>query len=268
MGVEPKILLWDIECSDFAADYGFIFCIGYKWLHEKRVRIIGVRDTSEFKKDVTDDRGVIREFAKVMAEADIQVTWYGEKFDERFINTRALLNSQEPMPVIPHWDGWKTAKFKLRFQSNRLDGVSRAIPVKPGAKRELKTYIEGRHWVRAKAGYTDALEYVEKHCIADIKVLENVYLALRPFSKPTANVAKIRHPELEGCPACGDKRLQARGYLVTSRGRKRRFQCQECAHWFTLPMQAATKTSTNLEVQPKGVKSEGTKPRPTKADSK
>lgn len=238
MAKEPKVLLWDIECSDFAADYGFIFCIGYKFLGDKRVKLISIANTEEFKKDVTDDRGVISQFAEVMEKADYQVTWYGERFDYPYINTRALLNSQPPVPIIPHADGWRTARKKLKFQSNRLDGVSRAIPTAPGAKRELKTYIEGRHWVRAKAGYKDALSYVGEHCIADIRVLEKVYLALRPFSVNPPNLSKVRHPELNGCPACGKYRIIKKGFLVTVAGRRQRFLCQDCGHQFSLSIKA------------------------------
>jgi len=234
----PKVLLWDIESSDFAADYGFVFCIGWKWLGEKKVNIIRIRETDEFKKDVTDDRGVIEMFRQVLEQADYQVTWYGERFDFPFVNTRALCNNQLPLPMVPHADGWRTARKKLKFQNNRLDGVSRAIPVLPGKKRELKTYIEGRHWVRAKAGYIDALAYVETHCIADIKVLENVYLTLRPFAVNPPNLSKVIQPEIHGCPACGEKSVHRRGYFVTANGKKQRVRCQACGHWFSLNIKA------------------------------
>jgi len=230
---KPKVLLWDIESSDFAADYGFVFCISYKWLGDKQIHTIAIRDTKEFKNDVTDDRGVIDAFRKVMEQADYQVTWYGERFDFPFINTRALCNAQKPLPLVPHADGWRTARKKMRFQSNRLDGISRAIPVAPGKKRELKNYIGGRHWVRAKAGYKDALAQVEKHCVADIRILENVYLALRPYAVNPPNLSKVVYQDIQGCPACGCSNIQKRGYAVTAHGRRQRMHCQDCGHWFS-----------------------------------
>jgi len=211
-----------------------VFCIGWKWLGEGQTSLIKIRDTKEYKTDVTDDRGVIDAFRPVMEKADYQVTWYGERFDFPFVNTRALCNDQRPLPLVPHADGWLTAKKKLKFQSNRLDGISRAIPVAPEATRALKLPIEPKDWVRAKAGYVDALKQVEAHCVADVEVLEKVYLALRPFSSNPPNLSKVNHPNVDGCPACGGVSVQRRGFNVTTFGRVQRCHCQTCGHWFSL----------------------------------
>lgn len=231
---KPKVLLWDIESSDFAADYGFIFCIAWKWLDQKDVNLVRIRDTKEYRKDVTDDRGVVEAFRGVLSQADYQVTWYGERFDFPYLNTRALCNDQKPLPLVPHADGWRTARKKMKFQSNRLAGISRAIPVAPGDTRVLKTNLSPKDWVRAKAGYADALLQVEKHCVADVNVLEKVYLALRPFSVNPPNLSLAGSPVKEGCPACGGVKTHNRGFTVTANGRRQRRQCQDCGHWFTI----------------------------------
>lgn len=233
---DPRILLWDIEASHLAADYGRILCIGYKWLHEKKVHLIRIRDTAEFERDVTDDRGVLAAFIPVFEKADLHVTWFGEGFDLPFVQTRLMMSKMKPLASVPHVDGWRIARKRLKFRSNRLDGVSRAIPVPKEADRLIKTPITPEQWVRGQAGHSASLKYIEDHCKADVLVLEQVYLHLRPFGYSMPNLSKLRHPELEGCPSCGDKRLWSRGYRLTVRGKQRKMQCQGCGHWTSLPV--------------------------------
>ena len=110
---EPRTLIWDIETSNLVADIGNTLCIGYKWFGDKEPKILSIRDYKrEFSRDCTDDRRLVNDFAKIMEEADCQVTWYGRKFDYRFINTRRLYYGYGPLPPVEHWDGWETAKFK------------------------------------------------------------------------------------------------------------------------------------------------------------
>lgn len=233
---EPKILLWDIEASDLAANFGFVFCIGYKWFGQGKTQVISIRDFPGFKRDVTNDRYVLREFQKVMEQADMQVTWYGSRFDLPFVQTRAMMGGLKPFARIPHVDAWRIARFQLKLNSNRLDTVSRAIPLGANENRKLKTPIDGQHWVKGKAGYTTALKYIESHCRADIEVLEEVYRTLRPYAPQTVpNLSKLDARLEEGCPKCGSDRIQSRGYSLTARGAHRKYQCRGCFGWFSLP---------------------------------
>jgi uncharacterized protein YprB with RNaseH-like and TPR domain len=235
--VGPKVLVWDIEASDLAADYGFVFCIGWKWLGCKDVNLIKIRSFKRFKSCVYDDTEVLKAFWPVMERADVHVTWYGAGFDLPFIQTRAMIKEVDPFPKVPHIDCWRIARNQLKFQSNRLDNVSRRIPVKAGALRELKTPVDAEHWMAGKAGNVKSLKYIEEHCAADIRVLENVYLALRKYAPQTLpNLSKYDGTREEGCPHCGSMRIQSRGKALTTRGVRGKYQCQECKGWFTLPI--------------------------------
>ena len=234
MGTHPKVLIWDVEASDLKANFGYVFCIGYKWLDEKKIHLISIRDfAGSFRRDTTDDRAVLAKFLDVMAEADVQIAHYGSRFDVRFVNTRLMMHGMEPLRRVPIIDTWRLAKDHLCFHSNRLDAISRAIPVHRGS-RKLKTPLEPEHWVRARAGDIKSLRYIEAHCIADIEVLEATYLELRRFSNNPPNLAKAL--DREGCPACGGERTQYRGYILTARGKRRQLQCRDCAHWFSAAM--------------------------------
>lgn len=235
MAKEPRVLLWDIEASHLAADYGRILCIGYKWLGERKTTVLKIRKTAAFKRDCTDDSDLLKLFVSVFALADMHVTWFGAGFDLPFVQTRLMMHGLSPIADVPHLDAWRIARKRLKFRSNRLDGVSKAIPL-TGKKRAEKTPITPEQWVRGAAGHVPSLRYIEEHCYWDVKVLEDVYKALRPYGYAQPNLSKLRHPELEGCPACGSKRVQSRGYVVTNAGRKRKAQCQDCAHWFRVTL--------------------------------
>lgn len=232
----PKVLIWDIEASDLAADFGFVFCIGWKWLGLPEINLIKIRQFPRFKRDVTDDRDVIKAFAAVMGRADLIVAHYGDKYDIPFVNTRSLIHGMGPMPNVPSYDPWRTARYKLKFNSNRLDNISKHVPILKGEERPLKTPIEPRCWVRAKAGHVPSLRYIEEHCRADVIVLEKEYLAIRPFASSLPNLAKCGGLKEEGCPSCGSPTIQSRGYRLTARGNHRRYQCRLCRHWFALPI--------------------------------
>jgi uncharacterized protein YprB with RNaseH-like and TPR domain len=79
---EARILLWDIESTNLNADFGIILCIGWKWFGEKKVHILRIDESPRYEKDKGDDSYVVKEFAKVLDSADVQVTWYGKRFDE------------------------------------------------------------------------------------------------------------------------------------------------------------------------------------------
>lgn len=234
--MEQKILLWDIESTNLVADYGWVLCIAWKWLGDEKTNLIRIRRTREFQKDRTDDRGVMRQFEAVFEKADLHVFWFGEYFDLPFVQTRRLMADLKPLPPIPFVDGWRIARKKLKLRSNRLDAVSKIIPLPKGIKREEKLQPTPSDWRRAMAGHADALKVIEDRCVSDVLVLEQVYLAIRSFGSSLPNLSKTEGKLEEGCPSCGGDHITAQGYKLTLRGRKRQYKCQGCGHWFSLPV--------------------------------
>jgi len=241
--IKPKILLWDIEASNLDADFGFIFCIAYKWLGSSKVNLISIRQFDRFKRDVTDDVALIKKFLPYIEDADLQVAWYGSRFDLPFLNARCMMNKIDPPANTPMYDPWRTARYKLKLSSNRLANLSQLIPLPENGVRELKTPLDFKHWTRGRAGYADALKYIESHCVADIRVLEKVYLEMRKYGTALPNMSKIGNERREGCPACGSGQIQSRGTRATARGRQGRYQCVSCAAWFSLPIKIKVSSS-------------------------
>lgn len=235
---EPRVLLWDIEASNLAANFGYMFCIGYKWAGEKKVHLLSIRDYKTFKRNSTSDKELVRDFAKVLETADVQVAHYGRRFDLPFIRTRLMMQGLPPIKDIPLIDTWRVARDMFRFNSNRLDTISRAIYEPAEKNREFKTPLDSQHWVRAAAGHVPSIKYIEEHCIADVKVLEKVYLQLRGHAINLPNLSKALNLSKEGCPACGSENIVANGQRLTQRGMQQRAKCNDCAHNFQVPIKA------------------------------
>jgi uncharacterized protein YprB with RNaseH-like and TPR domain len=223
-----RILLWDIETSDLDPHWGTILCIGYKWLGEKKVHLISVRD---FETAHFDDKGVVQGFREVLETADIEVTHNGTLFDKPFLQSRMLYKKNvKGLPVTKHYlpqiapvDTYMASKSKLRG-SKALDKLARFLGC-----NVTKTRVEPEVWLEAQRGDKKALKYVEDHCVKDVLVLEEVYLKVRPMMK--------RHPKVGayGTHSCGSRHFQSRGtYSTTSKGLMKRFECQGCGGWFAM----------------------------------
>lgn len=223
-----RILLIDIEASDLCAESEILFCVGMKWLGEKTVHLAKLRsDPKAFDRVDLDDSHVLEEVRPFIEKADLLVFHYGDRFDYPFLNARTLITKTEPFPKVPTVDTWKTAKYQLKFRSNRLDYISNLL-----GTSEKKTPLTKQTWRRAFRGHVPSLKEIELHCKQDILVLEEVYLRFRPYVKSHPNMAKLDGKN--GCPACSSEHVQRRGYCATATGVKRRIQCQDCEHWFSV----------------------------------
>ena len=114
-----KILFWDIESSDLKADFGIMLAFGYKFLGEEEAHVITISDLKLFKKDRTDDSELVRLAYDILCSADMWCTYYGSRFDIKFIQSRLLYHKVGILPPIPHVDLYDQAK-KLSLHSYRL----------------------------------------------------------------------------------------------------------------------------------------------------
>lgn len=225
MDRKPKILLFDIEASNLAANFGFVYCIGYKWLDSKKVTILSIRNHKKFLEDPTADGDVIEEFRPVLREADIVVHHYGSKFDVPFLQTRCFENEAQPLPEVACVDTWRIARFRMKFNSNRLDTIAKSAQLKV-----QKTPINNKAWVRAASGHLPSIKEIEHHCKMDVLVLEEVYKKLRPFANnhPTLSVLQ----GYNGCPSCTSRNCIKQGIRAAGTTLKQQYNCKDCGRWF------------------------------------
>lgn len=217
-----RILAWDLETTSLNAVFGCILCMGYQVVGEGKPKLITAGQFPRYATDPTDDRDVVKASREILADADAWLTWYGKRFDVPFFNSRLMFHGLKPLPLVPHIDGWRTAKYKMRLHSNRLASVSGFLGL------DSKTPVLGRQWVRAMAGHRPSLKYIEDHCRQDIVVLIQAYERMKPWitEHPNRNLY-----DGSGCPVCGSDRLHKRGEHVSLTRTYQRFHCQKCGAW-------------------------------------
>ena len=170
-----------------------------------------------------NDKALCRALRAALEDADVIVAHNGDDFDLRVLNARLIYHGFDPLPPITTIDTKKVAKSKFRFVSNRLDYLGAYL----GLGRKKKTNF--KLWLDVLNGNQKALDYMVRYCKQDIKLLEKVYLKLRPFM--------TNHPNLRlgsgrpGCPNCGKGPLIRQGTRRTRQSLYVRYQCKACGAW-------------------------------------
>lgn len=229
-----RILVYDIEATNLDAEFGYVLAIGYKFVGEpdNKTVVLSIDQFPRYEKDRTDDRPILKAFEPVYKSADAILHFNGIRYDEPFVNTRRLVHGMDPLPRKPRIDLLYTAKSTLRIRSKSLDRVAKLLQTK-----NQKSPVTGRHWVRAMSGYKESLQYISRHCRADVLVLEEVYLRLRGrvYNHPRVST------DIAACRFCGGRVIR-RGYALTAlKNRPVRVQCVSCRSWDqrVIPQRAA-----------------------------
>jgi uncharacterized protein YprB with RNaseH-like and TPR domain len=216
-----KILIYDVETTDLDSDWGTLLCVGYKWLGDKNPTTLSILDYPG--ESIIDDQNLVKAFNKVLAEAEMVITYFGKGFDQPWLIGKFLEYRLQALPNVPHVDLFFTAKSNLHVSRKSLDNLVSYFQL------GKKYWVTHRDWKLAKAGDERAIKEVIKHCYVDVNLTEKLYTLLRPYIR--------LHPRINGwlpCRYCGSTRLQRRGYAMTiTKGRRIRIQCQSCSGWDT-----------------------------------
>jgi len=70
-----------------------------------------------------------------------------------------------------------------------------------------------------------------KYCKHDVRLLERLYLVIRPYINGHPNLNLYRGVVDEVCPNCGEKELERRGFEYTSQCKYQRYVCKACGRW-------------------------------------
>ena len=92
-----------------------IICICYKWEHENVVHYL------TWNKG--DDKSMVIDFCKIITEADEVVGHNGDKYDIKFLKTRAVYHGVKTLHKIKSIDTLKISRKEFMFNSNRLDYI-------------------------------------------------------------------------------------------------------------------------------------------------
>lgn len=203
--------LFDQNVSlDQIMEPGFTLCWAAKWEGDKRV--LSAWHT---------DRHFLTGIHALLEEAEIVVTYNGNRFDLPTLNKEFVLAGLSPPAPYRSVDLYQTVKRRFRFASNKLDFVAQALGL--GCKVKHKGFLL---WKECMDGDPVAKATMLRYNKGDVTLLEKVHDHLLPWIPNYP-----RTSELDGCSSCGSTQLQKRGFHYTQVGKYQRYQCTHCGSW-------------------------------------
>lgn len=192
-----------------------------KWLGGKQITK-ALCDYPGYKPGSRDDKKLLADLWTLLDEAEIVVAHNAIKFDVKKMNARFMANGMKPTSPYRVVDTLRAAKKVASFDRNNLNELSRIF----GTGSKVKTGGADL-WFDCLAGDEKAWKRMKRYNAQDVKLLEDLYLRLRPWIS--------NHPSVfageESCPKCGSQNLQSRGTARSATRSYRRFQCNDCGGW-------------------------------------
>ena len=246
-----KILLLDIELT-YAVYYAypskreqylsaknikhhqFCPCAAWQWMHEVSRYVVKITDDQKrFKANFRDDFIVAKKLHDLMTEADVIVAHNGDAFDIKHANVLFINHGLGPIPEKKSIDTLKAARKYFAFAGNDLASLSKRFGG-PGKSKKPD-------WLKLAEGDTKEINIAARYCKDDVRELERVFLAMRPYLRRLPALRPPKEPKqlkekrndwggITECDACGSKTLQSKGAAFDGRKMYLRVKCTECGH--------------------------------------
>ena len=206
--------MWDENVSpDQLIDAGGMLCFCAHWEGEKEYLF--------YSKWEHGREGMAKAALELFNEAEIVVTYNGDKYDIPKIRGEIVLAGLNPPAPVPSVDLLKTVK-KFGFVMNRLAYIGPLLEV--GGKVKHQGF---NLWKDVMAGKPAAQKKMKKYCIQDVRLLVKLYKKVLPFIDNHPYTTKTGG----ACPNCGSHKLQKRGFYTTRCYKTQRVQCTDCGSW-------------------------------------
>jgi len=260
MSEGPRTLVLDIENSPILADvWGLwknnvglnqinrdwiIISWAAKWIDEDYTYSDALfHYKSDYKEDPEYDGNILRSLKDMLDEADIVIGHNSNRFDLPKIRARMIQHGILPFSPVREVDTLVIAKQQFRFSSNKLAFIAEAL----GLGEKMET---GGHelWTGCMRGDMESWRLMEEYNCQDVVLTEDVYKALRPWSKAHPNYKLYIEDDSElgdphRCVVCGGVNLIGRGYSYTNLGKFHRYQCTSCGKWMRGRKNVADRTN-------------------------
>jgi DNA polymerase elongation subunit (family B) len=199
-----------------------IICICYKWEDEKEVNFL-TWDNNQC------DKKMLQKFIDIANSADELIGHNIDKFDLAWVRTRCLFHKIPMFPSYITIDTLKISRSKFRFNSNKLDYISKLL----GVGKKIKT--EFAMWSNILLNKDKvAMDKMVKYCKMDVIILEKVFKQLYLHMPSRTHFGVIFGQDRGSCPECGSDELVRMCNRITASGAKKiQYQCKTCGKYHT-----------------------------------
>jgi len=238
---KPKVLVYDIETAPILGSiWGLwdqnvglnmissdwhIMSWSAKWLDAPVTEVMYM--DQRHKKNIEDDKDLLKEIWSLLDEADMVITQNGKKFDQKKLNARFILSGMQPPSSYKHIDTLRIAKKHFAFTSNKLAYMTDKLCVK------YKKLSHGKFpgfelWKECMAGNQEAWQEMEDYNRYDVLSLEELYRILIPWDN-TFNF-NVYNDGNETLCKCGSSSFSKNGFYYTSASKFQKYKCKKCGH--------------------------------------
>ena len=231
-----KVLLFDLETAPMVSyiwskwqrgvrdeqiisDW-FLICWSAKWLFGNEIYNACLTPKEILKRE---DERIVKSLWALIDEADIIIAHNLNRFDEKRSNTRFIKHGLSLPSPYERIDTLIHARRKFAITSNRLDYIAKDF-IGIAGKTETRRGL----WEDCMIGDKEALKDMQTYCDQDIRVLEDVYLWLRPYIQPHPNMGLHITSNKAHCPTCGSSDLTWKGKYRTYVNEFDAFKCNSC----------------------------------------
>lgn len=221
-----KILIYDIETgrvpamvwwsgkqyvsADQLMEEPKIITIAYKWLGEDDIYDL---TWDNFQ----SDKDMVEAFLAVYNKADMVIGQNNDRFDNRWINARAMKYGLEVNTFVRSFDIMKETKRLFRLPSYSMKFITNYLGI------ETKLEHEGIvMWDKIQFGTPEEqMEYLQKmvdYNRQDIVATEDMYLTLRKYMGHKVHFGVLHGGEKFSCPNCGGHNIELYKTTVTPAG--------------------------------------------------
>jgi DNA polymerase elongation subunit (family B) len=230
----PRILTFDIETSPAKV---FVFdlwnqnininqiieptrmiCWAAKWRDSNKVLFMSEHHDSH--------EAMVQGLFELLDEADIVVTFNGDKFDIPHANrefAEARLGRPSPFHSV---DLYKVVKKHQRFLSHKLAYVTERLALSGKLK-----HTGFQLWRDCLDGDERAWALMRRYNKRDVVTEEELYIELLPWIDNHPTYALFVEDDHALCPKCGSDQLQKRGFRTAQSRVYQQYQCQKCGGW-------------------------------------
>lgn len=234
--IKPKILIFDIETAPLKGLFWrvwkeniapaqlledwFMLTWVAKWLGDVDLYYSGLTAKEAVEKD---DRRIIADLWEMVDQADIVVAHNAKRFDIPKMNSRFLKYDMPPPSPYRMIDTLLIAKKKFGQTYNSLNELARFLGF------DLKMDTDFSLWEKSIDGDKKSLSKMLEYNKGDVKILEDVYMRLRPWMNSHPNVSLYYPDDVERCHRCGSPDIQwTKDFYYTPTNKYQVYQCKNC----------------------------------------
>lgn len=200
-----------------------IICICYKWEGESKVHEL------HWDKNKCDKKLLI-DFLKVANTAHEIVGHNSDNFDTKWVRTRCFFHRIPMFPKYTSIDTLKEARRFFRYNSNRLDYISKFSGSKGKAKSCWSMWVN----ITMHNDQKD-LKKMIRYCKRDVTELQKVFTAMKPYIGHKTHYGVISGGDKRTCPeGCSSTVRKVRKTMSAAGIPKQQLQCNGCGKHFTV----------------------------------